>query len=214
MRRGASWLALAFAITVVASALAGYVLGASRVPAVAQGMALVPALVLALTALASFQIVRSLASSGGGAPPPEHSWEAFRIELDRSRRFDRAFVLLYAPAAANALRQPDDQARSRAVLSMMVRSVDHVWFADEGVFILLAETDRAAAEPAIDRLRTTMPETLDVAAIEIAAFPEDGLTTGALLSNLSPVADAAESDENVLRLPSHGTERRARRRTG
>jgi hypothetical protein len=213
VRRGVNGLAVASATIVVVSAIAGFFLGRNAIPSVADGMVLVPAAVLALTALASFQIVRALDRSTGGVPTAQRSWNGFQRELDRSRRYDRAFALLRARHAnvGGHRRVAEDAARTTAMLSLVLRSIDHIWLSDEAVYVLLAETTREAAMPAIARLRSAMPDVFTLDAVEIAEFPGDGLTTGSLLSSLRPI----EGDEaNLVRLPKPTQPRRGSKRTG
>jgi hypothetical protein len=207
-----NWLALASATIVVVSAIAGFLLGTSAIPSVADGMALVPAAILALTALASFQIVRRLERNNDDQPSAERSWKAFQRELDRSRRYDRSFVLLRARRiGGQGRRDPEDDARKLPLLSLVVRSIDHVWLSDGAIYVLLAETTREAAVPAIARLRSAVPDLFAPDAVELAEFPTDGLTTGAMLSALRPM----DGDEaNLVRLPQRAEPRRGSQRTG
>ena len=214
MRSRWGWLALGTAATVVVSAIAGYVVGRAATPGGTDGIVLVPAAVLALTALGSFQLVRRLEREArAGREPAERPWAAFLRELDRARRFERSFVLLRAP-----LRAPSgdggtvtEEARTRALLSIVVRSIDHVWFDDRSVFVLLSESTRATATAAVARLGAAVPQIIALDAVEMAEFPEDGLTTGALLANLRPIAP---DEANLVRLPMPVEPRRDAKRTG
>jgi hypothetical protein len=194
--------------------MAGYVVGRAATPGAADGIILIPAAVLALTALGSFQIVRRLERESSAArEPAERPWEAFLRELDRSRRFERSFVLLRAPipSVSSGGNRAAEQARLRALLSIVVRSIDHVWFDDQGVFVLLAESTRASAMAAVVRLSAAVPQVIALDSVEMAEFPDDGLTTGALLANLRPIA---ADDAKLVRLPAPGEARRGTERTG
>ena len=215
MRSGWSWLAFATAATVVVAAAAGYVLGMTAIPRTTGGIVLVPAAVLALTALGSFQIVRSLERSAthGRRPAAENPWDTFTRELDRSRRFSRSFVLLRAPrpASGTAGVHPEDHDQTRKLLALVLRSIDHVWFVDQSVFVLLAETTLESAGNAVARLRGAVPESFATGMLEVAEFPRDGLTTGGLLANLHPISS---HPSKLVRLPVAPEARHENERTG
>lgn len=214
MRAGWSWLAFATAATVVVAAIAGYVLGMTTIPRATGGIVLVVAAVLALTALGSFQIVRSLERSAThGRPAAENPWDTFTRELDRSRRFGRSFVLLRAPRPVSdtAAVRPEDHDRTQKLLALVLRSIDHVWFVDQSLFVLLAETTLESAGNAVARLRGAVPESFATETLEIAEFPRDGLTTGGLLANLHPIRS---HPSKLVRLPVAPEARYGNERTG
>ena len=68
----------------------------------------------------------------------------------------------------------------------MLRSVDSVWCHGCSIYALLPETDRAGAEGLLARVRRESPEQLPAEGVQIAAFPENGCTGGALLAALAP----------------------------
>jgi hypothetical protein len=101
------------------------------------------------------------------------SWNDLRRELDRCRRFGREFALVRVPG------------RDRGRIARLVRSTDYVWSDRAATYVLLPESNTASAEGLIARLQREAPELLPERGVQVASFPEDGLTSGALLSALS-----------------------------
>jgi hypothetical protein len=138
--------------------------------------------------------------------PARAGWAEFRRELRRSRRSTRPMTLLrtLAPLAPDAAVEDDPEARSRG-LHEHLRLVDRTWVDDGAVYILLPETSRAAADSLVSRLSTVAPELLP-GDVRIATFPDDGLTSGALISAVhgaslsevpTPIRAAVAEDEPV-----------------
>jgi hypothetical protein len=75
----------------------------------------------------------------------------------------------------------------------MVRSIDEVWTMDGSIYVVLPEATRTSATQLVGRLQTIMPEAAELAGVEIAEFPQDGLTMGALLGGLRPIAAPGEA---------------------
>ncbi len=146
----------------------------------------------------------------------DRSWEAFRREFDRSRRFDRSFVLMRIPLS-NPLDAKDVANLPRALgaldaLRLVVRSIDKVWRMQGSIYLLLPESNRASANGLIARLRPTMPDAaLDGA--QIAEFPQDALTAEALVAALRPAAAVGEAAPLRLVL-RNSIDPRADERTG
>lgn len=116
--------------------------------------------------------------------------EALRRELDRARRHRRTFAIIRLPIV-DQLRLLDDATDGIAdatlrALGTMLRVTDWAWVHDGAVLVLLPEADRATAVAFLDRARVAAPERFAGPA-GIALFPDDGVTSGALL-------DAAEND--------------------
>jgi hypothetical protein len=140
------------------------------------------------------------------ATPARAGWAEFRRELRRSRRSGRPMTLLRTqgpPALAAMIDDPD--ARSRD-LHEHLRLVDRTWVDDGSVYILLPETPRAAADSLVTRLATVAPELLP-GEVRLATFPDDGLTSGALISAVhgaslsevpTPIRAALAEDEPVV----------------
>lgn len=142
------------------------------------------------------------------ATPARAGWAEFRRELRRSRRSGRPMTLLrtrdaVTPESTQAVDDLDDRSRS---LHDHLRLVDRTWVDDGSVYILLPETSRAAADSLVSRLVTVAPELLP-GELRLATFPDDGLTSGALISAVhgaslsevpTPIRAAVADDEPVV----------------
>ena len=140
--------------------------------------------------------------------PARAGWAEFRRELRRSRRSTRPMTLLRAPGPVGLVASVADDPESRSRrLHEHLRLVDRTWVDDGSVYMLLPETSRAAADTLVTRILTVAPELLP-ADVRLATFPDDGLTSGALISavhgaSLSEVptpirAAAVAEDEPVV----------------
>ena len=116
------------------------------------------------------------------ATPARAGWAEFRRELRRSRRAVRSMTLLRLPGPADpeAAIAADLEGRSRR-LHEHLRLVDRTWVDDGSIYVLLPESPRAAAESLLGRLRTLVPDVI-AEDVRMATFPDDGLTSGALIS--------------------------------
>jgi hypothetical protein len=129
------------------------------------------------------------------------SWEDLRLEVHRSRRYGHVLsvIRLAAPvrhrrrsgAAAAAAR--DEVERIALAVAGLLRRLDHVWTDGEDIYLLLPEGDRAGAERLLGRVREALAVLVPDARIAIATFPEDGLSTGALVAALAGPGRAVES---------------------
>ena len=133
-------------------------------------------------------------------------WEEVGRELDRSRRHGRPFVLLRL-AGAGAARNGSTRRRAEDIYRDAVRSIDRVWTRRGDVYLLLPECTRAMAEELVRRVNRDTPDLMVPEQVFIAAFPEDGVTQGALLK----VLDGADDDrsralESVATLAPHRRE--------
>lgn len=171
-------------------------------------------------------MVAVLAAFHGGRIPtavevrPQSStqpWDAFRRELDRSRRFERQFVLMRA-TPGGALQGPgepgSDAGGPLGMLPLVLRGIDQAWAVDGDIYVLLPESDRASAVSLVARLRSTMPDAESLEDIQIAEFPQDGLTTGALIANLRPLPPPDTAPPMRLAPMQHDSERRRAERAG
>lgn len=119
-------------------------------------------------------------------------WTEFRRELRRARRGARplTFVRLPGDEVRSEVdldgRPIDLTARSRR-LATHLRLVDRTWVDDGSIYVLLPESPRSAADVLIQRVDAAEPGWLP-ANIRVATFPEDGLTSGAIIA---AVHDAA-----------------------
>ena len=110
-------------------------------------------------------------------------------ELTRSRRYGRSFLLLRIrltrPAAAAQVRRrrrPVERDKTDSGLEHGVfRRTDRVWEDEDEFYVLLPECDRSKGDAVISRVRALLVESLGEAEIAMAAFPDDGVTSGALL---------------------------------
>lgn len=130
---------------------------------------------------------------------PPDPWAQFRRELNRSRRYRHDLTLVW-------LGPRDDEEvigeELLATVQSLTRDVDCCWIADGRMLVLLPESARTGAERLVSRLAGAEPKLLARLEVRIAAFPEDGLTSGALL-------DAVAGDRSSfkaafdLRRPAH-----------
>jgi len=117
-------------------------------------------------------------------------WTVLAGEIDRSRRYRHRLTLVRLvpdessaapvrregrPGHRRDIRRRDLLAGLRAI----VRSGDVAWADGGALFVLMPETDAAAAESFVVRARATLPQLAD-AQVRLASFPEDGLTGQAL----------------------------------
>lgn len=129
--------------------------------------------------------------------PAEHetAWTEFRRELRRARRHRRALTLMRIPgkngAASTSTRDLSDRIGAR------LRLIDRAWVHDGSIYVMLPESSRAAASVAAERLMTLDPG-LALDEVRVASFPDDGLTSGALIAAVHDVA----IDQSPVPLPT------------
>ncbi len=125
---------------------------------------------------------------------PADPWAQFRRELNRSRRYRHDLTLLWLGP-----RDHEEVIGEELLTTVqaLTRDVDCSWIADGRMLVLLPESGRAGAEVLVSRLVDAEPELLAQLEVRIAAFPEDGLTSGALLD---AVAGNRSSIEGVFSL--------------
>jgi hypothetical protein len=111
----------------------------------------------------------------------EAGWAEFRRELRRSRRASRSMTLLRIPGDASS--DATSLATRAHRLAGHLRLVDRVWVDDGSCYVLLPESTRDAAATLLQRIGASEP-TLVAAEVRAATFPEDGLTSGAIISAL------------------------------
>jgi hypothetical protein len=134
--------------------------------------------------------------------------DAFRAELDRARRHRRTFAM-----ARLELARPDDgvvaiegAAADTGTIQLVgasLRITDHAWLDDGDVVILLPESDRATAEAFAERVRAIEPGRF-TDRMGIAAFPDDGLTSSALLDALERGMHGAPMPSPIVRTTVEG----------
>jgi hypothetical protein len=114
--------------------------------------------------------------------PARAGWAEFRRELRRSRRGGRPMTILRLPGPSSPTAAEEEVAGGKAHrLNEHLRLVDRTWVDDGSVYILLPEASRSAADSLLSRLRHAEPEVV-TDEVRRATFPDDGLTSGALIS--------------------------------
>jgi hypothetical protein len=112
--------------------------------------------------------------------------QELQVELDRSRRFGHPFALVGIWCRPKQERWTFLREVATA-LDTFVRRVDRVWIQGSGVYVLLPECDRTKLEATLERLRDPLSRLLGEdtrTEVSAAVFPDDGLTSGALISAL------------------------------
>jgi len=136
-------------------------------------MAVAAGALLAGLALVTFALQSAAAPRAGTAT----LLTALGGELDRARRHRRHLALArLEPAAGVELLEPVLE-----TIRTSIRGADQAWPDGSGVVVLMPDTDRAGAEATLERAQHLLR---DVHRGGIVVFPEDGLTTGALLARL------------------------------
>jgi hypothetical protein len=74
---------------------------------------------------------------------------------------------------------------SGTYLRALVRTGDEVWRVHDRIFVMLPEADFECATNMVERLKSRAPHIVAGSDLRIAAFPEDGVTAGALLATLA-----------------------------
>lgn len=171
-------------VVALVAALAGAGIG---IEAVAAGLTVAHDLafwlgVIGVLALVLVLLTAPAQRSTPAATPARAGWAEFRRELRRSRRGARPMTLVRMPGPADpvAAEAADLPARSRR-LHEHLRLVDRTWIDEGSIYVLLPELPKAAAGALLGRLRTLAPD-LVRDDIRLATFPDDGLTSGALIS--------------------------------
>jgi hypothetical protein len=106
-------------------------------------------------------------------------WREFRRELARARRHDRPVTIARLSVGDSSVAP----GRLSSGPQRSLRRADMAWVEDGELFLLLPDAGRGAAERAIGRVAADLG--LDRSVIRLAVFPEDGLTSGALLTFLA-----------------------------
>lgn len=200
---------------IVVGVAIGYYAGMSGALTVSAGMLGVIGLMLA-GLVTAFYGGRMSGRSERPAGASHRSWDAFRRELDRARRFERPFVLLRFPGVDVASADGWTPAPGGlGALPLMVRSIDHVLPIDGSVYVVLPETSLKSAQQLIGRLRIAIPGDPALDRVEAVEFPAGGVTTGALVANLRPIGQLG-TDRAPVRLvpPPTGQGDESSERTG
>jgi hypothetical protein len=127
----------------------------------------------------------------------EAGWAALHSELARSRRHDRRFALLTVPSSVWASPGSDaDQTleaglRAAIAVESLLRRPDRAWTDGVTLFVLVTDCDRDQAAAFLARARPSMPHLFGDEQVQLAVFPENGVTLGALLARHYVAAEEA-----------------------
>jgi hypothetical protein len=136
--------------------------------------------VIGATAVAAILLVTTWPASAGTAAD-DTAWTEFRRELRRARRSGRPLTLLRIPIPEPASSDVPGSATLVRAIGAELRLIDRTWVDGDSIYLMLPESSRSAATVVVDRLAAA-PATVAVGAAHMATFPEDGLTSGALLA--------------------------------
>jgi hypothetical protein len=154
------------------------------------GLGLAPGFGVLIALLGLGALVAFLSTPVRAGPPlagsDDAGWTEFRRELRRARRGGRPLTVLRIAGDELPTDGPDGPSvlgtRSRR-LGLHLRLVDRTWVDDGSIYVLLPESPRAAANALIGRIRAESPGQLPER-VRIATFPDNGLTSGALIAAL------------------------------
>jgi hypothetical protein len=155
---------------------------------------------------------------GKSAPSASGSFEELARELDRSRRYDHPFFVARIFCEGDGATGLQRVQQMALLLGSLLRSVDRAWAEGREVYVLLPECDRAGGLAMLARIREPLSRLLSAEeqnSISFAAWPDDYVTGGALLSALvrRAVGARAGGDEPCRQLlvePDKGLPARAR----
>jgi hypothetical protein len=114
--------------------------------------------------------------------------QELQLELERSRRFGHPFALVGIWCRPNQRERWTLLREVASSLDGLVRRVDRVWIQGSGVYVLLPECNRTKLEATLARWRDPVARLLGEdarAQMSSVVFPDDGLTSGALLDALA-----------------------------
>jgi hypothetical protein len=163
-------------------------------------------LAMAIGILSAFAIIgllqpRTAASSSSFIRHAESGWGYLRTELARSRRHDRRFALvgipgdLWSPATAGPDEKIERGFDAAAAVQELVRRSDRAWVDGSVLHVLLTDCDRQKGLAFLARARGAMPRLFADERVKLVVFPDDGITSGALLSGLEHDELAAAEPE-------------------
>lgn len=112
-------------------------------------------------------------------------WRRLDAELDRARRYSRRLSVVRV--RLHHERQTPPMAVLLGELAGQVRRDDVIWLHRGDVFVLLPEAGRTAAGLFTRRLSAALEKSAHTETLRVVTvtFPEDGVTSGALLAALS-----------------------------
>ena len=126
----------------------------------------------------------------------EAGWAALHAELARSRRHDRRFAVVRIPesvwAAPGSSHDAvmEDGLRAAAAVHALLRRPDRAWTDGTDLHVLVTDCDRQQAWSFLRRARASLPQLFADERVQLAVFPEDGITLRTLLESRTASADA------------------------
>jgi hypothetical protein len=202
-RRASAFRLGAIGAAVVLGMFASYQLG------LAGGALLMLVVPLALAVFVVGTLAAFHPEAGQRVPAEAIGWERFDLELERSRRHERPLALLRVAVPPPQRGQGTVDA---ADVRDSVRVLDAVWSDRGHVFVLMPETDRAVLGRAIGRILARLPG-MSLDAMRVALYPDDGLTSGALIARLE-APDAEPRAAEVVHLAPAPVDVQQQGRTG
>ena len=172
----------------------------------AGGSLLALLLPIALAVFVTVTLAALRPSVGRTASSDAVGWERFHLELERSRRHERPLALLRIDGAS-ATGDHAAPAVDPDAFREVVRVLDGIH-----VYVLMPEIDRLALGPAIGRILTRLPA-IGLESMRVALYPDDGLTSGALVARLES-RDAAPRAAEAVHLEPALAEVEQQGRTG
>ncbi len=136
---------------------------------------------------------------------------AFDRELDRARRHSRPLAIVRVPtptsiasSSGEAVTAEGTKALEQDVraFSRVLRSYDVVWARPGNVFLLLPELNKDQAYASLERVRRTAGYLLPPQGVQIVAFPEDGITAGALQRAIGMKVAGTDGQADSVTRPS------------
>jgi hypothetical protein len=119
------------------------------------------------------------------ATADETAWSEFRRELRRSRRNGRPLTLVRIPMSDPESADALDATALSTRIGAELRLIDRSWVDGDSIYVMLPESSRSAGRVVVDRLAIGSSAALET---QMATFPDDGLTSGALLAALNGAA--------------------------
>ncbi len=167
--RPAGLLALPVVLGLVARAVGGAGMG------IAVAIGSLVAVVVSLVVLTPGR-GRDIAA-GGAVSDAASGWAEFHRELARARRFERPFSIVRLAGGPDVA--GDALTTARDGVAATARRTDRAWIDGDDVLVLLPETAPATVARFVERL---VAEAAAGLTPSVASFPDDGITSGALIS--------------------------------
>lgn len=159
--------------------LAGFFVLGGAATGLAIGWGWGSGVVLGLGAVGLLAVVVRTAFPETAVNRPEGMAAALTLEIERARRFDHEFSLVRLCVGGAHYRH-----HLAGELRLHLRQIDQVAVDSQGVCLVLAETGRAGAEAAARRLVAATASGGTPWRFQVAVYPTDGQTSGALRAAL------------------------------